>query len=585
MDRSRLALFVAVGLGALSARPAAAASLQQVTSWGASGVPTYIAMYIYVPDKLATNPPILVVNHYCGGDASGVFNEAKGGGIVAASDMYGFIMVFPQNHLPNTTRNCWDVGSKASLTHDGGGDTQAIAQMVKYTLTKYNANANRVYSTGTSSGAMMTEALMAVYPDVFKGGAEFSGVPAGCWANQYDSSNQWSGPCAGGMDTMTAQAWGDLVRGMYSGYTGHRPRVQLWHGDADPTINYANQTEAIKEWTNVLGLATNPTATTTVSLSGHSWTHQSWQNSCGYTVLDAWTEKSGPHGTDANLNAQYVIPFLALDQAGDVDPEIVKCGGGGVGGASGTGGSVGTGGGGGRGGSAGAAGGRGGSAGAAGQRRWGRCGHRDRQRRRARHGRPRHGRVGGLWRRARNGWGGRNGRRTRHRRRDGDRRHDRNRRQLGPGIGRHDRHRHGRLDGDRLRRLQLRAGHPRVQPPDAGSGGPGRAADRATSAATALAPRSDDRITSPARPIRAPHNRGRAAAAAEKSAGIKTGPRQMRLQRRDRPQPDCGRSHRRALHPGPANLRAILNPRMFHGRARPMGAAAIQRSSVGCDES
>jgi len=321
----------------LFAFPAAAASLQQVTSWGASGVPTYIAMYIYVPDKLATKPPILVVSHYCSGDAAGVFNEAKSGGIVAAADTNGFIMIFPQNHLPGTTRNCWDVGSSASLTHDGGGDTQAIAQMVKYTITKYGANADRVYATGTSSGAMMTEALLAVYPDVFKAGAEFSGVPAGCWASSYAASNQWSGPCAGGTVSNTAQQWGDMVRAMDKGYTGARPRVQLWHGTADPTINYNNQTEAIKEWTNVLGLPTAPTSTMTVSLAGKTWTRQSWQSSCGVTVLDAWAEQNGPHGTSANLNATYTIPFLGLDKAGDVDPEIAACGGGG--GASGGGGT------------------------------------------------------------------------------------------------------------------------------------------------------------------------------------------------------------------------------------------------------
>lgn len=335
-------LFALVGM--LFAFPAAAASLQQVTGWGASGVPSYVAMYIYVPDKLATKPPILVVSHYCSGDAAGVFNEAKSGGIVAAADTNGFIMIFPQNHLPGTTRNCWDVGSSASLTHDGGGDTQAIAEMVKYTITKYAANADRVYATGTSSGAMMTEALLAVYPEIFKAGAEFSGVPAGCWASNYTDSNQWSGPCAGGTVSNTAQQWGDMVRAMDKGYTGHRPRVQLWHGTADPTINYNNQTEAIKEWTNVLGLPTAPTATMTVSLAGKSWTRQSWKDTCGYTVLDAWAEMNGPHGTSANLNATYTIPFLGLDKAGDVDPEIAACGGGGGGAPGGGGGGPGSGG-------------------------------------------------------------------------------------------------------------------------------------------------------------------------------------------------------------------------------------------------
>jgi hypothetical protein len=113
---------------------------------------------------------------------------------------------------------------------------------------------------------------------------------------------------------------------MDPGYSGYRPRVQLWHGEADTTINYNNQTEAIKEWSDVLGLSATPTSMATVTFNNHSWNHQTWQTSCGFTVLDAWSEVNGPHGTDANLNATYVIPFLGLDKAGSTDPEVAKCG-------------------------------------------------------------------------------------------------------------------------------------------------------------------------------------------------------------------------------------------------------------------
>ena len=336
-------LAASAGILAAAATPARAASLQPVSNWGASGVPSYVSMFIYVPDKLATNPPILVVSHFCSGSASAVFGEAQGGGIVAAADKYGFVMIFPQ-----TTNNCWDVGSTKSLTRNGGGDTQAIAEMVTYALSKYTGDANRVYAIGTSSGAMMTQALLALYPDVFKAGAEFSGVPAGCWSVNYDPTIQWSGPCAGGQVTHTAQDWGTMVRAMDPGYSGFRPRIQLWHGTADGTINFNNQTEAIKEWTNILGLNATPTSTTMVTLNNHQWTRQSWQSSCGFTVLEAWAEQNGPHGTDANLNATYVIPFLGLDMSGLTDPEISQCGGAGgsngSGGAGGSGGSAGSGG-------------------------------------------------------------------------------------------------------------------------------------------------------------------------------------------------------------------------------------------------
>jgi poly(hydroxyalkanoate) depolymerase family esterase len=305
--------------GLLAPASAQAASLAGPIGGWASGVPTYVSMYEYVPAKLAANPPILVVSHYCGGTAAGVFGEAQGGGLVSAADQYGFLMIFPQ-----TSNNCWDVGTAKSLTHDGGGDTQAIAEMVKFEIAKRGADPNRVYATGTSSGAMMTEALLAVYPDMFKAGAEFSGVPAGCWSVS-DPSGQWSSPCAGGTVSYTAQQWGDMVRAMDSGYSGYRPRIQLWHGTADATINYNNQTEAIKEWTDVLGLGVNPTSTDALTFNGHSWSRESWQDACGFTVLEAWSEQNGPHGTDANLNATYVIPFLGLDKTGP-DLEVAACG-------------------------------------------------------------------------------------------------------------------------------------------------------------------------------------------------------------------------------------------------------------------
>ena len=60
----------------------------------------------------------------------------------AAADQYGFILLLPDN----PGQNCWDVGTTMSLTHDGGGDTQGLAQMVKYTITKYGADPTRVYA-------------------------------------------------------------------------------------------------------------------------------------------------------------------------------------------------------------------------------------------------------------------------------------------------------------------------------------------------------------------------------------------------------------------------------------------------------
>ncbi|MBV9946954.1 MAG: PHB depolymerase family esterase [Myxococcales bacterium] len=329
--RSQLLSFVAATVGLLAAPSALAASLQPVSGWeGGMTFPSDVSMYAYVPNAVAANPPILTLIHFCGGSAQAVFGQAQGGGVVGAADKNGFILVVPSNaNASGANGRCWDITSKATQTRDGGGDSHAIVQMVRFAISQYHANPNRVYSTGDSSGAMMTQLLLALYPDVYKAGSSFAGVPAGC-QNAFDGQ----GLC--GLGTQTAQQWGDRVRAMDPGYTGHRPRVQLVQGDMDQTINFKNFGEGIKEWTSVLGLTTAPTSTATgLTLGMHQATRQSWKDSCGYVVLDTLESIGGDHGpSDALFASQYVIPFLGLDQTGAVDPEIAQCGADGGGGSS-----------------------------------------------------------------------------------------------------------------------------------------------------------------------------------------------------------------------------------------------------------
>ena len=211
----RFAAPLALCAGLLASAPASAASLTQVPSgWQVGTEPSWTSMYWYVPDNLPANAPVLVLVHYCSGNASGIFGQAQSGGIVAQADSKKILLVVPQ-----TSRNCWDVATTPSLTHNAANnDTKAIVDMTKYAITNKSANANRVYVMGASSGAMVTQALLAMYPDVFKGGAEFAGVPAGCWAVNNMTDGQWSSPCAGGQVLHTPLEWGDIS-------ARHVPRV------------------------------------------------------------------------------------------------------------------------------------------------------------------------------------------------------------------------------------------------------------------------------------------------------------------------------------------------------------------------
>jgi len=204
--------------------------------------------------------------HYCTGTAQAYFS---GTSYKQLADQYGFIVIYPE--APDSGK-CWDVASANTLKHNAGGDSLSIVNMVKYTLSTYSGNASRVFATGTSSGAMMTNVLMGAYPDVFAGGAAFAGVPYGCFAG----NGMWNSQCATGQLSKTAAAWGDAVRNAYPGFTGERPKMAIYHGTNDETLNYNNFKEAVKQWTNVFGysesspqvLQNNPVSGWTKSVYG-----------------------------------------------------------------------------------------------------------------------------------------------------------------------------------------------------------------------------------------------------------------------------------------------------------------------------
>ena len=281
---------------------ASAAALTEVKDYG--GSPGGARMFIYVPDKPAAAPPILVAIHYCGGNANAFFT---GTGYRQLADKHGFIVIYPQT---TSSDGCFDVHSDATLKHDGGSDSGAIAAMVRYTLSQYMGDAGRVYVTGTSSGAMMTNVLLGAYPDVFRGGAPFAGVPYACFAG----SGAWNSACSSGQTTKTGMQWGDLVRAAYPGYSGPRPRVQLWHGDRDETLNFHNFGEAIKQWTNVLGVSETPTSTE-MNAPQQGWTRTRYADASGIVQVEAVREAGMTH--NLTVRADEVVRFFGLDAAAD----------------------------------------------------------------------------------------------------------------------------------------------------------------------------------------------------------------------------------------------------------------------------
>ncbi|RYP75518.1 hypothetical protein DL771_002403 [Monosporascus sp. 5C6A] len=103
------------------------------------------------------------------------------------------------------------------------------------------------------------QVMAAVYPDMFEAASEFSGEPAGCFST--NSVRGWNGQCAGGQIHHTPAEWASIVHAMYPTYKGQYPRMQIYHGDVDTTLNINSYNESITEWSGIFGYSGTPTKT------------------------------------------------------------------------------------------------------------------------------------------------------------------------------------------------------------------------------------------------------------------------------------------------------------------------------------
>ncbi|GAB2725348.1 extracellular catalytic domain type 1 short-chain-length polyhydroxyalkanoate depolymerase [Kitasatospora kifunensis] len=310
--------------GVVAATPASAAGLTQVTGFGSN--PGSLNMYSYLPANLPSNAPLVLALHGCTQSANDYYSHS---GWPKIADTYEFAVVFPeQPSLLNPINNCFDWGTPSNDSR-GQGEALSVYQMVQYAETNYHVNPSRIYITGLSAGAGMTADLLADYPDVFAAGSIDSGPAAQCSTSGITNSN-----CTSGSVSQTPQQWGDLIRNSDSGYTGPYPRVAIWQGSADTTVNPAEMTYNMDGWTNVWGISQTPSSTQ--SLTGGT-TESSYNDSTGKPAVQTYSVSGMTHGLAVDpgsgadqcgttstyylasiCSSYYTAKFFGLDQTGTV---------------------------------------------------------------------------------------------------------------------------------------------------------------------------------------------------------------------------------------------------------------------------
>lgn len=295
-----------VGLVIVAGEPIIlAGTVTQIKDFGDN--PTDIGMYLYTPANLTANPAVVVGVHACHGKGTDVCSSNNA--FAQQADKWGFLLICPS---AVSSDGCWDVHSTKVMTHNGGGDAQGIISMVKYVIAKLNGDANRVFVMGHSSGGMATNILLGSYPDVFKAGSAYAGVPFGCYGTGTVDNLGWNTNCAQGKIIKTGEAWGSMVRAAFPGFSGTRPRIQLWHGTKDDVLYFQNFREEIKQWTNVLRVSETPSTIENNSLQP-TWIRTRYKDANGVVQVEAIEETGQPH--NLMVDAAEAMRFLGLDGA------------------------------------------------------------------------------------------------------------------------------------------------------------------------------------------------------------------------------------------------------------------------------
>ena len=272
--------------------------LQPFTGFGSN--PGRLKSWIHVPDSAGPAAPLVVVLHGCTQNASG-YDESSGWSRLA--DRFGFIVLYPEQQRTNNPNLCFNWFSPANAAR-GQGEALSIRQMITAVQRRYHTDPDKVFVNGLSAGGAMAAAMLASYPEVFAAGAVIAGLPFAVADSVPEAFDRMRGH-----GLPAPEALPELVKDA-SAHIGPWPRLSVWHGSADNTVDPLNASALIDQWRPLHGAPAAPSQADTVN----GYPHRVWRDAAGRAVIEEYSVTGLGHGTPLDVvgsdHGETAAPFM-----------------------------------------------------------------------------------------------------------------------------------------------------------------------------------------------------------------------------------------------------------------------------------
>ena len=140
--------------------------------------------YLYIPNSIQDNAPLVFVLNGYTGSAGGIMGYA---GMNEIAQENGFAVCYPQGLSDQSGNNFWNVGYEF---HDNQmvNDVNFLSSLANYLQDEYNLSEENTFSTGMSNGGDMSYMLACQANDIFKAIAPVAGCMMEEIYNTCDSS-------------------------------------------------------------------------------------------------------------------------------------------------------------------------------------------------------------------------------------------------------------------------------------------------------------------------------------------------------------------------------------------------------------